>query len=83
MLVRSNIKISKAELNKMTLAERVDAVLDTAKLEGLGIKLPEIHARMRQIMSALKNNLAQANASQMLAKTIAETAAPVPCRATC
>lgn len=67
------VKISKAELNKMTLAERVDAVLDTTKLQSEGIKLKEIHARMREIMQELKNNLELAGADSALKKTVAET----------
>lgn len=67
------INISKEELNKMTLAERVDAVLDTKKLNGLGIQLKEIHERMREIMRELKNNMAGAGAAKAMEKTEKET----------
>lgn len=67
------IKISKAELNKMTLAERVDAVLDTTKLNNLGIHLKEIHIRMKEIMRELKNNMASAGAEEIMEKTSKET----------
>ncbi len=67
------VKISKAELNKMTLAERVDAVLDTKKLNDLGIHLKEIHARMRVIMRELKVNMTSAGAEKAMEKTSQET----------
>ncbi len=67
------VKISKAELNKMTLAERVDAVLDTKKLNGLGIQLKEIHVRMKEIMHDLKKNMAGAGAIKAMEKTTKET----------
>lgn len=67
------VKINKAELNKMTLAERVDAVLDTAKLQAAGFHLKEIHERMREIMVELKKNLNSNQAMEMLKKTEEET----------
>lgn len=67
------VKISKAELNKMTLAERVDAVLDTKKLNSLGINLKEIHVRMKEIMQELKVNMTSAGASNAMEKTTKET----------
>ncbi|MEK7131268.1 MAG: sugar nucleotide-binding protein [Patescibacteria group bacterium] len=67
------VKISKAELNKMTLAERVDAVLDTKKLNDLGIELKEIHARMKEIMRGLKKNLAGVGTEKAMATTAKET----------
>lgn len=67
------VKISKEELNKMTLAERVDAVLDCTKMNGVGIVLKEIHERMREIMQELKNNLAKDSAGVALQKTKEET----------
>ena len=68
------VKISKAELNKMTLAERVDAVLNTKKLEAAGFHLKEIHERLREVMTELKNNLASNQAEEIMKKTIEETA---------
>lgn len=67
------VKISKEELNKMTLAERVDAVLDTKKLNGLGIHLKEIHERMREVMEELKKNMANGGAQDVMNKTVKET----------
>ena len=69
------IKISKEELNKMTLAERVDAVLDGTKLRNLGIELKEIHERMREVMQELKINLTKGDAAAAMQKTEAETKA--------
>ncbi|MBP7992277.1 MAG: sugar nucleotide-binding protein [Candidatus Magasanikbacteria bacterium] len=69
------IKISKEELNKMTLAERVDAVLDGTKLRNLGIELTEIHERMREVMQELKKNLTKGDAVEAMQKTEAETKA--------
>lgn len=50
-------KISKEELNWMTLARRIDSVLSLRKLESAGIKLPNIDDRLREIILELKNNL--------------------------
>lgn len=50
-------KISKAELDAMTYARRVDAVLSVAKLASWGITLPEIESRLRSICNDLKQNL--------------------------
>ncbi|MFA5174987.1 MAG: sugar nucleotide-binding protein [Patescibacteria group bacterium] len=66
-------KISKEELNRMTLAERVDAVLDTTKLRNEGIILKEIHERMREVMRDLKKNLEGDAAKTVLEKTKKET----------
>ena len=68
------MKISKAELNAMTLAERVDAVLDGTKLTKAGIVLREIHERMREIMTELKSNLRSVTANSAMAQTQKETA---------
>lgn len=67
------VKISKAELNAATLAERVDAVLDGSKIKNVGIELKEIHERMREVMVELKRNLAAPEAQAMMEKTAAET----------
>lgn len=66
-------KISKEELNRITLAKRIDAVLSTAKLNSLGIHLPEIHARLREILIALKNNLASETGKIILSETLSQT----------
>jgi dTDP-4-dehydrorhamnose reductase len=67
------VKISKEELNKMTLAERVDAVLDTTKLNNLGIQLKEIHERMKEVMQDLKKNMEGENAGHVMEKVNKET----------
>lgn len=67
------VKISKEELNKMTLAERVDAVLDTTKLNNIGIHLKEIHERMREVMVELKKNMDSDGASSVMEKVNKET----------
>lgn len=69
------VQISKAELNKMTLAERVDAVLDGTKIKNLGIELKEIHERMREVMQELKVNLSKDDAAVAMKKTEEETKA--------
>lgn len=66
-------KISKEELNRMTLAKRIDAVLSTTKLNSLGIYLPEIHTRLREILIALKNNLASETGKAVLSETLSQT----------
>jgi dTDP-4-dehydrorhamnose reductase len=50
-------KISKEELNKMTLAERIDSVLDMSKLEAAGIHLKPIEERLRELLPELKKDL--------------------------
>lgn len=50
-------KISKAELDAMTYARRVDAVLSVAKLASWGITLPDIESRLRSTCNDLKQNL--------------------------
>ncbi len=67
------IKIEKEELNHMTLAKRVDSVLSTAKLNALGILLPEIHARLREILAQFKLNMEAEASRAVLEKTEAET----------
>ena len=65
--------ISKDELNKMTLAKRIDSVLHTKKLEAQGIILPHIDARLREIIGGLKKNLASDAGLAVLAKIEEET----------
>ncbi len=64
-------KISKEELNAMTFATRVDCVLDTGKLNALGIELEEIEARLRRLLPEFKANLEKA--AEVLAETQEET----------
>ncbi len=68
-------KISKEELNRMTHAKRIDSVLSTAKLNALGIALPEIHERLKSLLQELKQNLAAPGASQILRNIQEETEA--------
>lgn len=68
-------KISKEELNRMTLAKRIDCVLSIAKLESLGIKLPEIHERLRQVILELKEKLGTAEGAQIIEAVKDETKA--------
>lgn len=68
-------KISKEELNRMTLAKRIDAVLSTAKLEKQGIALRPIEERLIDILSVLKHHLGGAEAASALRKTAEETKA--------
>ncbi len=66
-------KISKDELNRMTLAKRVDCVLSGAKLEKEGIRLRPIEERLAEILSELKRNLESEEAGAILRRTEAET----------
>ncbi len=50
-------KIEKNELNKMTLAERIDSVLDCSKLASLGIVLKPAEERLRELLPQLKLDL--------------------------
>lgn len=65
--------IEKAELNKMTLAERIDSVLDCSKLVSVGITLKTAEERLREILPLLKLDL-EAH-PEMLTKTKDETVA--------
>ncbi len=64
-------KISKEELNKMTLATRIDSVLDMSKLEAEGIKLRPADERLREILPTFKDNLAKQ--AEVLEQTKQET----------
>ncbi len=68
------VKISKEELNRMTLAERVDAVLSMKKLNALGIELPEIHTRLREILVLFRERLQDPASRAILEQTKRETA---------
>ncbi len=64
-------KISKDELNAMTLATRVDCVLNCDKLNALGIELEPIEPRLRRLLPEFKANLEKAG--DILAETQEET----------
>ncbi len=66
-------KISKEELNRMTLAQRVDCVLSIAKLEREGVTMRPIEDRLIDILGALKHNLESVDADAALRKTEEET----------
>ncbi len=66
-------EISKEELNRMTLAKRIDCVLSTAKLEREGIILKPIEERLVDILGDLKHYLASGEADATLRKTEEET----------
>lgn len=68
-------KITKEELNKMTLAKRIDSVLSTKKLEGVGIKMPPLNKRLREIILQLKENLASPEGQAVMEATKKETEA--------
>ncbi len=63
--------ITKDELNAMTFATRIDSVLDTSKLESVGIKLKPADERLREILPVFKKNLEEHN--DVLQSTIKET----------
>ena len=63
--------ISKEEFNQMTLAKRVDCVLDTTKLEQEGITMEHIEVRLRTLLPTFRSNLA--NSGDVLMETQRET----------
>lgn len=65
--------ISKEELNRMTLAKRIDCVLSSAKLEGEGISLKPIEDRLVEVLRDLKENLSSTEADATMRKTEDET----------
>ncbi len=65
-------KISKEELNAMTLAVRIDSVLDGSKLAAEGIVLKDAETRLRELLPIFKENLAKNQ--EILKATQAETA---------
>jgi dTDP-4-dehydrorhamnose reductase len=69
----SFVRISKDELNRMTLAKRIDAVLSTAKLEREGVVLRPIEERLKEILAVLKRNLEAADSAPALRRTEEET----------
>mgnify|MGYP001994834460 CR=1 FL=1 len=66
-------KVSKDELNAATLAKRIDSVLSTEKLNSLGIELPEIHIRLREILIIFRDKLASEQGRAVMEKTREET----------
>lgn len=68
-------QITKEELNEMTLARRIDAVLSTEKLTALGITLKPIEERLVEILVDLKENLASDTGEEALSRTKEETEA--------
>src|SRR3989344_1602916 len=67
--------ISKEDLNKMTLAIRIDTVLKTDKLEKAGVHLRDLNERLPEIINDLKENLAKGGSEAAMAETEKETAA--------
>lgn len=67
------IKISKAELDKMTPNTRVDTVLNVDKLKSLGITPRPYAERMREVITQLKVNLDKMDKTE-LKKILTETA---------
>ncbi len=66
-------KITKEQLNAMTRAKRIDSVLSGAKLASLGIVLPDIHERLKEILVQLKINLASPDAATILSQVQRQT----------
>lgn len=66
-------KIPKSELNSMTLAERVDCVLDCSKLKAEGVILKDAETRLRELLPIFKENLK--SAQSVLEATQKETEA--------
>ncbi len=64
-------KISKDELNAMTLAKRIDSVLDCSKLAAEGIVLKDAETRLRELLPIFKKNLS--HAQEVLKATQEET----------
>jgi 3,5-epimerase/4-reductase len=67
--------ISKDELNRMTLAKRIDSVLSIKKLEDVGITMPHLDLRLPEIIMELKDNLATERGMAVLGVVQKETEA--------
>lgn len=66
-------RISKDELNSRMLVQRIDTVLSTEKLVREGIILPNVHERLREVVSALKYNLEKKEAANVMNKIEQDT----------
>ncbi|MBI4457671.1 sugar nucleotide-binding protein [Candidatus Uhrbacteria bacterium] len=66
-------KMSKDELNRMTFAKRIDAVLSTDRLASYGITLKPLEERLVEVLADLKKNLAGADAAAVMARTAEDT----------
>ncbi len=66
-------KMSKEELNAMTFAKRIDAVLSTDRLASYGITLKPLEERLVEVLADLKKNLAGADAAAVMARTAEDT----------
>lgn len=59
-------RISKTELNSMTRANRIDAVLSGNKLETMGVKLMPIEDRLKDVVKELKEKLLSPEGQKVL-----------------
>ena len=66
-------KITKAELDSMTPNTRVDTVLDTSKIESLGIEITPYEDRLREIVKLLGENIREMDKND-LANILEQTA---------
>lgn len=66
-------RISKDELNSRMLVQRIDTVLSTEKLAREGVVLPDVHERLREVVSALKDNLAKKEAAEVMSRIEKDT----------
>lgn len=65
--------ISSEQLDRMTLAKRVDAVLSTEKLDGLGLRLESIEARLPSLARSLHEALRSPAGAEALRRAAADT----------
>jgi dTDP-4-dehydrorhamnose reductase len=66
-------KISKDELNSMTLAKRIDCVLSIDRLEELGVTMRSVEERLPEIVTKLNENLGRGSGQEIMQKTAEET----------
>ncbi len=74
------VKIEKSELNKLTLATRVDCVLSSKKLSDIGIQLRPIEDRLREIAVLFKDALKTTEGVYALQLTAEQTATKLSLR---
>lgn len=74
--------ISKQELNMMTFAQRIDAVLSTDKLQQAGIELAPIEQRMDDVIRELKKNLSSPEAGEIMQNVAQDTVKKLSLRQT-